>query len=170
MTELLLIDEERIGPHDTVVIRPEELKEFADDLNGVFAVDGYEGPPLEFREVDFRFHEQCNLDPNGPVYAVAFQCLKSEAADLLRWHDVELVDGEGRTKTLDDKLFRDLKAEISRDYSWRSHSGPDDIYGYERDVETQEQIEEAESWEELEAYAPMEWSAAVASRCHRNSL
>ena len=108
--ELLLIADERVGVD--VVIPPEELKEFADNFNRVCAPsdgDLERDPPLEFREVGFRVYEQCDDDQNGPVYAVAFQALKSEAADLLRWGDVELVDGTGKTKALVHKLSHELK-------------------------------------------------------------
>jgi hypothetical protein len=70
----------------------------------------------------------------------------------------------------DDELFQDMKDAIIKDHSWRSQSGQFDSYGYERDVKTQEQIEQAESWGELAAVAPMEWSNAVINRCHRNAL
>lgn len=174
--ELLWISDERVGGQ--VVIRPEDfdkfVMEFTRDTARRMDLDRNQfdnDPPLKFTVCDYRDYgwpigpydegydsaSDTQRTGHGPVRALKIRALKEEweIEDWMEW--LATLQDDGNTEALDDKLFRDLRAEISRDHSWRSQ--------YRR-----EQIEQAESWDELEEYAPVEWIAAVANRCHRDAL
>jgi hypothetical protein len=83
---------------------------------------------------------------------------------------VEVFAQEIKTEFRELLDLDELKDAVKADREWQTQRGPDDTAGYERDQETCDAVDDAETLEELVNVAPASWSAAITNRCHRNQL